>query len=111
MTSKVHGERYFTRAILIGSTVALGSWFVLSDVRSFEVMLIPSSFCLSLVVVAYAFGRVRSRERWEAAWEAYLAADASRAAIGPYEKKQVQSILWPHLRHLRQASGKTSVHI
>ena len=67
-------ERTITRVVLVfGAAAAGGLWYVLSSLDAFEALLFPGLLSLAVVTGLIWFGRIRTRERWEAAWEAYVA--------------------------------------
>ncbi|MGP0065956.1 MAG: hypothetical protein ACLQGP_20445 [Isosphaeraceae bacterium] len=86
------GARLRSRVGLIGALAAGVAWCVLSGVRSPESLLVPGILSLAMVGAVVVSSRVRARERWEAAWDAYAAQEGSRAAIGPYEDEGMLSM-------------------
>jgi hypothetical protein len=88
----VRGVRLLSRIALIGATAAVALWYVLSGARSYETLVFPGLVSLALVAGLVGFGRIRARERWNAAWDAYAAQDGSRDAIGPYQEEGMLSM-------------------
>ena len=82
------GERVLSQVVLVlGAGAAGGLWYVVSGVDPFEALLLPGLFSLAVVAVVVVFNRVRSRERWEAAWEAYAAQEWSPGSGGPHPEE------------------------
>ena len=57
-----------------------------------EPWMLPGLAGLVAVGVIVGFRRVRSRERWEAAWESYAAQHASRGPIVAYHEEGTLSM-------------------
>jgi hypothetical protein len=75
-------ERSRSRVVLMLGTVPvvlLG--YILSGFDRIDPWLIPGLAGLAVVVGVLGFRRVRARQRWEAAWEAYAAQQGSREEI------------------------------
>jgi hypothetical protein len=91
--SSGRGELLVPRTALMTGTlaiVALG--YVLSGVGSYEALLILGVLCLVVGGGVVGFSRVRARERWEAAWDAYAAQEGSRDPIRPYQEEGTLSM-------------------
>jgi hypothetical protein len=91
--SSGRGELLVSRiALMTGPLAVVALWYVLSGVGSYEALLIPGFLSLVLGGGVVGFSRVRARERWEAAWDAYAAQEGSRDPIRPYQEEGTLSM-------------------
>jgi hypothetical protein len=82
-------ERTILRAVLvIGLAVAGGLWYLGRGVGEGTSLYLPGLVGLAVVGSVNWFGRVRARERWEAAWDAYAADEGEDDRLGVVEANE-----------------------
>ncbi len=90
--SNGRGELLLSRIVMVGTLAVVVPWGALSGGVSFEAWLLPGLLALAVVAGVVGFGRVRTRARWRAAWDAYAAQDRSRRPIRPYQEERMLSM-------------------
>jgi hypothetical protein len=82
------GELLVSRiALMTGTLAVVALWYALSGVGSYEALLMPGLLSLVVGGGVVGFSRVRARERWVAAWDAYAEQEGSRDPIRPYQEE------------------------
>jgi hypothetical protein len=80
-------ERTIMRAVLvIGLAAACGLWYLGRGVGEGASLFLPGLAGLAVVGGVNWFGRVRARERWEAAWDHYAAHEHEDDRLEPVEE-------------------------
>jgi hypothetical protein len=81
-------ERMVLRAMLvIGLVAACGLWYLGRGAGEGVSLVLPGLAGVAVVGGVNWFGRVRARERWEAAWDAYADGDWDFERVEPVEEE------------------------
>ncbi len=67
--------------LMLGAVPVVLLGYVSSGLDRFDSWLVPGLAVLAVVGGVVGFRRVRARQRWEAAWEAYAAQQGSRGEV------------------------------
>ena len=82
-------DRFFSRGVLvIGILLAGVLGYELSGMDRLEAVMIPGFMSIAVVGGVLGFTRLRTRGRWQAAWDAYAAQEGSRGRTGPYQDEK-----------------------
>jgi hypothetical protein len=80
-------ERVVLRAVLVlGLAGALGLWYAGRGAGAGAPQWLPGLMGVAVAGGVTWFGRVRARERWEAAWDAYAAFDHEDRRLTPADE-------------------------
>jgi hypothetical protein len=81
-------ERMVLRAVLVfGLGMAAGIWYLTRGVSEGVSLWLPGLVGLTVVGGVNWFGRAWTRERWEAAWDAYASDEFEIGAFDPVQEE------------------------
>ena len=87
-------ERIILRVVLVFGLVAAGGlWYLTRGASEGASLYLPGLVGLAVVGGVSWFGRVRSRERWEAAWDAYTTGEMDADSLEPAEDEEAELCL------------------
>jgi hypothetical protein len=87
-------ERTVLRAVLvIGLAAAFGLWYLGRGAGEGVSLFLPGLVGVAAVGGVNWFGRVRARERWKAAWDAYASGDWEFERVEPVEEEDTELCL------------------